>query len=39
MNADGGSIWTKIVAALGAVVIGALIILDVLGAAREVGGL
>lgn len=39
MNAHDDSMWSKIIAALGAVVIGALFILDVLGAAREVGGL
>ena len=39
MNADDDSMCSKIIAALGAVVIGGLIILDVLGAAREVGGL
>ncbi len=39
MNTEHDSIWTKIAAAIAAIAIGALIIIDVMGAAYEAGGL
>lgn len=39
MTVDPDSIWTKIAAAIGFIAFSALIIIDILGAAREVGGL